>query len=129
MRDSNASSLEPFTRVPRVAYFSMEIAIENDIPAYAGGLGILAGDVLRFAGDMNLPMIGLTLVSERRLLPPGDRRRRKAARICRSAGARPRDSALSRRSSSASRAERLLRAAGFFSAASIPADRRARWEN
>ena len=70
MRDSNASSLEPFTRGPRVADFSMEIAIENDIPAYAGGLGILAGDVLRFAGDMNLPMIGVTLVSERRLLPP-----------------------------------------------------------
>ena len=63
MPDSNASSLDPFTRVPRVAYFSMEIAIENDIPTYAGGLGILAGDVLRSAGDMNLPMIGVTLVS------------------------------------------------------------------
>ena len=63
MRDSSESSLEPFTRVPRVAYFSMEIALENDIPTYAGGLGILAGDALRSAGDMNLPMIGVTLVS------------------------------------------------------------------
>ena len=30
-----------------VAYFSMEVGLESDIPTYAGGLGILAGDTLR----------------------------------------------------------------------------------
>ena len=37
------------TSTPRVAYFSMEIALEPDIPTYSGGLGILAGDTLRSA--------------------------------------------------------------------------------
>ncbi|HVB37263.1 MAG TPA: alpha-glucan family phosphorylase [Vicinamibacterales bacterium] len=46
----------------RIAYFSMEIAIDPAIPTYAGGLGILAGDVLRSAADLELPMIGVTLV-------------------------------------------------------------------
>lgn len=44
-----------------VAYFSMEIALEGDIPTYSGGLGVLAGDVLRAAADLGLPMIGVTL--------------------------------------------------------------------
>lgn len=47
----------------RVAYFSMEIALEPGIPTYAGGLGVLAGDVMRSAADLELPMIGITLVS------------------------------------------------------------------
>jgi starch phosphorylase len=46
----------------RVAYFSMEIAIEPDIPTYSGGLGVLAGDTLRSAADLHVPMIGITLV-------------------------------------------------------------------
>lgn len=50
-------------RLPRVAYFSMEIALENDIPTYSGGLGVLAGDTLRSAADMGLPVIGVTLAS------------------------------------------------------------------
>jgi starch phosphorylase len=45
-----------------VAYFSMEIALDPSIPTYAGGLGILAGDTLRAAADMGLPIIGVTLV-------------------------------------------------------------------
>lgn len=52
-----------FTGVSRVAYFSMEIALANDIPTYAGGLGGLAGDMLRSAADISLPMVGVTLVS------------------------------------------------------------------
>jgi starch phosphorylase len=47
---------------PRVAYFSMEIALEPDIPTYSGGLGILAGDTLRSAADLGVPLAAVTLV-------------------------------------------------------------------
>jgi len=49
------------THSPRVAYFSMEIALEPDIPTYSGGLGILAGDTLRSASDLGVPMVAVTL--------------------------------------------------------------------
>jgi glycogen phosphorylase len=49
----------------RVAYFSMEVALESDIPTYAGGLGVLAGDLLRSAADLGLPMVGVTLAHRR----------------------------------------------------------------
>ena len=52
-----------YTRQSRVAYFSMEIALRSDIPTYAGGLGVLAGDTLRSAADLDLPMVAVTLVS------------------------------------------------------------------
>ena len=45
-----------------VAYFSMEIALEPHLPTYAGGLGILAGDTLRAAADLGVPMVGVTLL-------------------------------------------------------------------
>lgn len=44
------------------AYFSMEVMLESDIPTYAGGLGILAGDLLRSCADMEVPVVGMTLV-------------------------------------------------------------------
>lgn len=47
---------------PRIAYFSMEIAVNPQMPTYAGGLGILAGDMLRSAADLGLPIVGVTLV-------------------------------------------------------------------
>jgi glycogen phosphorylase len=47
---------------PRVAYFSMEIAVDPRLPTYSGGLGVLAGDTLRSAADMALPMAGVTLL-------------------------------------------------------------------
>jgi starch phosphorylase len=49
----------------QVAYFSMEIAISNDIYTYSGGLGVLAGDSLRSSADMGLPVVGVTLVSRK----------------------------------------------------------------
>jgi len=52
-----------FLQEPRVAYFSMEIALRSEIPTYAGGLGVLAGDTLRSAADLDLPMVAVTLVS------------------------------------------------------------------
>ncbi|MCX6795555.1 MAG: alpha-glucan family phosphorylase [Candidatus Falkowbacteria bacterium] len=46
-----------------VAYFSMEIAFDERLSNYAGGLGILAGDLLRSAADQKIPMIGMTLLN------------------------------------------------------------------
>lgn len=55
--------LDEFLEEARVAYFSMEIALRSEIPTYAGGLGVLAGDTLRSAADLSLPLVGVTLVS------------------------------------------------------------------
>jgi len=57
--------ITPFLDRPRIAYFSMEIALANEIPTYSGGLGILAGDTLRSAADLKIPLIGVTLASRR----------------------------------------------------------------
>jgi glycogen phosphorylase len=45
----------------KIAYFSMEIGIDSNIPTYSGGLGVLAGDFIRSAADMQVPMVGMTL--------------------------------------------------------------------
>jgi starch phosphorylase len=45
-----------------VAYFSMEIAMGDDVPTFSGGLGVLAGDHLRAAADAGIPAVGVTLV-------------------------------------------------------------------
>jgi len=55
--------LDDFIHEPRVAYFSMEIALRNEIPTYAGGLGVLAGDTVRSAADLALPLVAVSLVS------------------------------------------------------------------
>ena len=47
---------------PVVAYFSMEIGLEPSIPTYAGGLGVLAGDTVRSAADLEVPMVAVTLL-------------------------------------------------------------------
>jgi len=47
---------------PRIAYFSMEIGLEVEIPTYSGGLGILAGDTIRAAADLQVPMVATTLL-------------------------------------------------------------------
>ena len=48
-----------------VAYFSMEIALAPDIPTYSGGLGVLAGDTLRSAADLGVPMVAVTLITRK----------------------------------------------------------------
>jgi len=45
-----------------IAYFSMEIALEAGMPTYAGGLGALAGDTIRAAADLKLPLIAVSLL-------------------------------------------------------------------
>jgi starch phosphorylase len=42
-----------------VAYFSMEFAIHSSLPIYAGGLGVLAGDLCKEASDMGIPMVAV----------------------------------------------------------------------
>lgn len=53
------------TLTAQVAYFSMEIGLDPLMPTYAGGLGVLAGDTLRSAADLDLPMVGVTLLHRR----------------------------------------------------------------
>lgn len=55
--------LDDFITQKRLAYFSMEIALRNEIPTYAGGLGVLAGDTIRSAADLEIPMVAVSLVS------------------------------------------------------------------
>ncbi|MBI3318036.1 MAG: alpha-glucan family phosphorylase [Candidatus Omnitrophica bacterium] len=45
-----------------VAYFSMEIALEPQMPTYSGGLGVLAGDTVRSAADLQVPMVAVSLL-------------------------------------------------------------------
>lgn len=52
----------PTDLVRPIAYFSMEVALEEGIPTYSGGLGVLAGDTLRSAADLGLPMSGVTML-------------------------------------------------------------------
>jgi glycogen phosphorylase len=57
---NHANSVKRF-----VAYFSMEIALENAMPSYSGGLGVLAGDTIRAAADLRLPMVAVSLLYRR----------------------------------------------------------------
>jgi starch phosphorylase len=61
MRFSTGFSSLNFHERARIAYFSMEIAVAPDMPTYSGGLGVLAGDTLRSAADMGLPLAAVTL--------------------------------------------------------------------
>jgi starch phosphorylase len=51
-----------FPDTGHVAYFSMEIAINPAMPTYSGGLGVLAGDTLRSAAELGLPLVAFTLL-------------------------------------------------------------------
>ena len=52
----------PQPPVRQIAYFSMEFGISEALPIYSGGLGILAGDCLKTASDLGIPMVGLGLL-------------------------------------------------------------------
>jgi len=43
----------------------MEIGLVNDIPTYSGGLGVLAGDMIKSSADLKLPLVAVTLLSKR----------------------------------------------------------------
>jgi len=49
----------------KIAYFSMEIGLDGSMPTYSGGLGVLAGDTIKSAADLAVPMVAVSLVHEK----------------------------------------------------------------
>ena len=60
-----AAELDADKTSETIAYFSMEIGLEEGIPTYSGGLGMLAGDTIRSAADLELPMVAVSLLHRR----------------------------------------------------------------
>src|ERR1700704_1126762 len=60
-RKREHAPLNASTRPPLVAYFSMEYGLHEEFHSYAGGLGVLAGDFMKSAGDLGLPVVGIGL--------------------------------------------------------------------
>lgn len=56
-------AIEPFLPRTRIAYFSMEMALQPEMHTYSGGLGVLAGDTARSCADLDLPVVFVTLAS------------------------------------------------------------------
>lgn len=54
------AALDPAVR--RIAYFSMEVAVDPRLPIYSGGLGVLAGDTLRSFADLKIPVVGVSIL-------------------------------------------------------------------
>ncbi|HEX9543540.1 MAG TPA: DUF3417 domain-containing protein, partial [Pyrinomonadaceae bacterium] len=59
---SNQESLASITPEHPVAYFCAEFGVHNSLPLYSGGLGILAGDHLKSASDLRLPLVAIGLL-------------------------------------------------------------------
>jgi len=65
---STAAEIDRGSRPPRrdaphpAAYFSMEVGLSDELPTFSGGLGVLAGDYLRSAADLRLPIVAVTLL-------------------------------------------------------------------
>jgi glycogen phosphorylase len=66
LADPNAAAIlhlnSRVTRQSPVAYFCAEFGVHNSLPLYSGGLGILAGDHLKSASDLNLPLVAVGLL-------------------------------------------------------------------
>ena len=58
-----------------VAYFSAEFGLHEWLPVYSGGLGVLAGDHLKSASDLGLPLVGIGLLYRRATSASGSTRR------------------------------------------------------
>jgi len=54
--------IHPHTALTAVAYFSMEFMLSEALPIYSGGLGNVAGDQLKAASDLGVPVIGVGLL-------------------------------------------------------------------
>jgi starch phosphorylase len=63
--DSAESVMHDFGPQDTIAYFSMEFGIHESLPLFAGGLGILAGDHLKAASNLALPLTGVGLMYRR----------------------------------------------------------------
>lgn len=62
LTSSRGTESSPFGRDQVVAYFSMEFGLHESIPIFAGGLGVLAGDHLKAASNLDLPLVGVGLL-------------------------------------------------------------------
>src|SRR5262249_22246274 len=60
--DTYPETADPEKSKPLIAYFSMEFGIHESVPIYSGGLGVLAGDHLKSASDLGVPMVGVCLL-------------------------------------------------------------------
>ncbi|MGD7035053.1 alpha-glucan family phosphorylase [Methylotuvimicrobium buryatense] len=56
------NELEQSTKLAQIAYFSMEFGLSEALPIYSGGLGLLAGDHLKAANDLGIPLVGVGLL-------------------------------------------------------------------
>ncbi len=69
----------------RVAYFSMEVALDRNIPSYSGGLGVLAGDTLRSCADLKVPVVCVSMLWRKgyfdQVLDERGRQRERAAQF------------------------------------------------
>lgn len=54
-----------FLQGKKIAYFCMEIGLNSAIHTYSGGLGVLAGDMIKSSADLKIPLVGVTLVSSK----------------------------------------------------------------
>ena len=61
-KDTWYSKKYPNSRNDLIAYFSAEYGLDQTIPIYSGGLGILSGDHLKSASDLGIPLIGIGLL-------------------------------------------------------------------
>jgi len=59
---SSSSSNQHLGIDPRVAYFTMEIALSDQLPTFSGGLGVLAGDTIRSATNLRVPVVAVSLL-------------------------------------------------------------------
>jgi glycogen phosphorylase len=55
--------IDRFLRRTHIAYFTMEIALRDEIHTFSGGLGVLAGDTARSSADLELPIVFVSLMS------------------------------------------------------------------
>jgi len=62
LRPRNEENAPVSVELRFIAYFSMEIGLVTELPTYAGGLGVLAGDTIRAAADLHVPMVAVSLL-------------------------------------------------------------------
>jgi starch phosphorylase len=59
---TSETMLKNTTKLPKVAYFCMEYGVDSSLPVYAGGLGVLAGDFLKAAHDLKVPLAAIGIL-------------------------------------------------------------------
>ena len=71
----------PSPLLGQIAYFSMEFGLTEALPIYSGGLGILAGDFLKAASDLGVPVVGVGILWQQGYFRQALRRQRRTDRV------------------------------------------------